>query len=126
MEKYAKEHKNPTALKKHAAAVKSRGGKYTIKGNVLHYHFPPINTTNKTKLIVIEEHTLAYLPPNSNSAGILHTSVLRGSHYNKWNNIDVRGKKIRLASKKDFEDYNVHFGGFGDTKLYAYKKIKKK
>ena len=80
-----------------------------------------IMDTEKIKLVVINEHTLGYLIPNSDYAGVLHTSILRGSTYNKRNNVFVKGQNVRLASAKDFEDYRVSFKGFNNPKEFEFQ-----
>jgi hypothetical protein len=76
--------------------------------------------TQRIKLVVINENTLGYLIPGSNYAGVLHASVLRGSHLNPLLNHDVRGANIRLASEQDFNDYRVSFRGFENPEEYEY------
>ena len=76
----------------------------------------------KIQLIVIDNHTLGYLIPNSTMAGILHTSVLKGSTLNQYDNVETKEKNIRLASKKDFEDFRVSFEGYENSDEYLYDK----
>lgn len=88
-------------------------------------------TKERIKLIVIDEHTLGCLRPNSNYADVLHASVLRGSPYStllsSLNPIllkrnDVWFHEIRLASAKDFDDYRVCFKGFDNELEYEFAK----
>jgi len=79
-------------------------------------------TTDKIKLIVIDEHTLAYSISDS-MAGILRTSVLKGSNFNEYDNVSLDGHKVRLASEKDFDNFRVSFKGFDNKEEYEYKEI---
>lgn len=80
--------------------------------------------SGKTKLVVLGEHTLGYIQPNSNYMGILHASGLRNSPYNILSApvFITTQDKIRLASKKDFEDFNVSFEGYENEEEYEYAK----
>ncbi len=76
----------------------------------------------RIRLVVIDEHTLGYIDPSEpNYAGILHTSVLKGSMLNKYNSVILLNKTIRTATKKDFDEYRVSFKGYSDKKKYIYK-----
>ena len=78
----------------------------------------------KTKLVVINEHTLGYIMPETpNYAGILHTSVLRGSYYNGMGGpIYIKNENVRLDTKKDFDDYRVVFSGYEKhPELYEFQ-----
>lgn len=78
----------------------------------------------KIKLVVVDEHTLGYIDPERpHQAGVLHESILRGAPFRVPASVEpilIEGKNVRLASKKDFEDFNVHFGGFENTEEYEY------
>lgn len=83
-----------------------------------------------TQLVVIDEHTLGYILPDQDKesplygAGILHTSVLRGSTLNPMTTgtVLLKGRKVRLATKQDFDDYRVSFQGYENNPEYEYAK----
>ena len=82
---------------------------------------------SKIKLVVIEEHTLGFIFPESIYASVLHASVLRGSpisgsFLSANEPILLGSKKVRLASEKDFDDYRVSFKGFDNELEYEYQK----
>lgn len=79
--------------------------------------------SKRIKLVVLEEHTLGYiLPGYPDYVCILHTSILRGSPYSPHGGaISVKGKKIRLASAKDFDEYRCVFKGFDNPEEYEYQ-----
>ena len=66
----------------------------------------------KTKLVVINENTLAYIPPMSNVASVLRASTLKGSRFNDFSQIHFNDESYRLATEKDFNEYNVVFNGY--------------
>ena len=76
----------------------------------------------KTKLCVFNEHTLGYIiPEQPYRVHILHTSILRGSYLNGHSSvIYVNDGTVRLASKKDFDDFRVCFNGFNNPELYEF------
>lgn len=75
----------------------------------------------RTKLVVFNEHTLGYiLPEMPDVVQILHTSILRGSYYTDRSRIYVSDGVVRLASKKDFDDYRVCFNGFNNSEKYEF------
>ena len=83
----------------------------------------------KIKLVVLEEHTLGYITElMPNYVSVLHGSVLRGSPYSIMNNNALIGNnKVRLATEKDFNDFNVSFEQYKnkskyDTTEYIYNK----
>lgn len=73
----------------------------------------------RVRLVVVNENTLGYVIPDTLNVGILHTSILRGSHFDKWGIIGAYSF-ARLATKKDFEDYRVSFEGFEDKTKFVY------
>jgi hypothetical protein len=81
---------------------------------------------DKIKLVVIDECILGYIQPNRTwpeTAGILHASILRGSTCGRlegW--IFTSHRAVRLASEKDFNDYNVSFDGYRNDPEYEYQK----
>jgi len=75
----------------------------------------------KTMLVVVDEHTLGYIFPQSFNVGILHTSVLKGSYLNAFSShIDYRYHNVRLATEEDFNDYRCVFGSFKNREEYEY------
>lgn len=62
----------------------------------------------KTTLVVVNEHTFGYIQPHSNSIGVLHTSILRGSPLSYWTpSIDPKGYNVRMATREDFDTYRM-------------------
>ncbi len=80
-----------------------------------------LNKGDKIKLVVIDGDTLAYVPPNSKEAYILHASILRGASQSS-NPIYLTDKKLRLAAEKDFDDFRVSFEGFNNEGMYEWDK----
>jgi hypothetical protein len=79
---------------------------------------------DKIKLIVMNEHTLGYiLPETPKYISILHTSLLKGSTFNAQSGPIYIGSQdtIRLASDKDFEEYRVCFEGYKNNSQYIFK-----
>lgn len=82
---------------------------------------------SRIKLIVYKEHTLACVFPESpRMAQVIRPSVLRGSHYPSYSNFLPDPKSVRLASEKDFDDFNVSFKGFDNKQEYEYAEITSK
>jgi hypothetical protein len=79
-------------------------------------------TTERTRLIVADEHTLGYIMPNSTMVGVLHASILRGATSSESPKPIYMFEKIRLASEKDFNDFRVSFQGYQNEIEYEYKK----
>lgn len=81
----------------------------------------------KIKLVVIDNHTLGCIDPNSDYATVLHTSILRGSNHGSASPITaispmfIKGKEIRLASKQDFEEFRVSMNYFDNPNEYEFK-----
>jgi hypothetical protein len=78
----------------------------------------------KTKLVVVDEHTLGYILPESpDYLGILHTSILKGSTLNSFSgSVCIKNRNVRLASEKDFDDFRVSFSSaYKNTNNYEYK-----
>ncbi len=78
-----------------------------------------------TKIVVKDEHTLGYiLPEKPDSLQILHDSILKGapSNYNHTGSVPIgKGDKIRLATKKDFDDFRVAWSkSYENEKEYTY------
>ena len=79
----------------------------------------------KTKLVVLNEHTLGYIIPSlPKYVQVLHSSILKGSPYGNWPGSILigSGDKIRLASSVDFNEYRVSETGFMNPKEYDYCK----
>ena len=81
-----------------------------------------MNVKGRIKLVVVDEHTLGYITPGLNGIRVLHASILRGSPYCDTSVIYEEGKKIRLASEQDFDDYRVCFDGYRNNPDYEYQK----
>jgi len=79
--------------------------------------------TEKTLLVVVEEHTLGFILPGRFNVCILHTSVLKGSYFNAFSShIDYRYYTVRLATEQDFEEYRCVFNGYKNDDQYEYNK----
>lgn len=82
----------------------------------------------KIKLVVADEHTLGYIIPETNSLGVLHSSILRGSPLGNDQVMAAKPlgifSKIRPASEKDFDDYGVMFDGYKNSGEYEYDETK--
>jgi hypothetical protein len=77
----------------------------------------------KTKIVVLNEHTLGYITPDlPNYVQILHSSILKGSPYGLHPDSILigSGDKIRLASSIDFNEYRVSERGFMNPREYEY------
>lgn len=72
---------------------------------------------DKTKLVVLNEHTLGYIVPNlPQYIHPLSISIRKGAPFetypsSKWIS---KNDKIRLASAKDFEDFRCSFEGYSE------------
>lgn len=79
---------------------------------------------DRIKLVVVNENTLGYIIPEiPNQYSILHASILRGAIFevNPSSKLINKSDKIRLASREDFEDYDVYFKGYNNPEIYEYK-----
>lgn len=67
-------------------------------------------STRTTSYVVVNEHTLGYVySDHPGMFGILHTSILKGSTYDRyedWRHLNGLDK-VRPATKADFDDYRV-------------------
>ena len=79
------------------------------------------------KLVVLNEHTLGYVWPSEldlpgfYSVGILSASILKGANKVEGSVPFTEGvDKIRLASKKDFDNFRHSFEGYANDKVYEY------
>ena len=82
----------------------------------------------KIKLVVVNEHTLGYIQPElPNYVGVLHASILKGSPIlgsplSSMESILINNSHVvRLASKKDFDDFNHASNGYFNPELYEFK-----
>lgn len=78
----------------------------------------------KTLLVVVGEHTIGYIDPSSPlHFGIFHASGLRRSPYSNIQGFAMLpNNEWRLATEKDFEDFNVSFEPYKDNENFLYKK----
>jgi hypothetical protein len=88
------------------------------------------NTTEeKTKLVVVDENILGYINPwDKNSVQVLKANIKKGATYttNTVYSLPLSSKsKIRLASKEDFDEFNVSFEGYKTDNNYEYQILKK-
>lgn len=77
----------------------------------------------RTKLIVIGEHTLGYIQPGSDYTGILHASILKGATITNspaMTSVITAGQTVRLATAKDFDEFRVVFTGYDNKKEYEF------
>lgn len=81
-----------------------------------------MSAKEKIKLVVVDEHTLGYVVEQmEDRAFVLHQSILKGAPWQLHpHDILLSGRKVRLASEKDFEDYRVCFEGYKDDPIYEY------
>lgn len=78
------------------------------------------------KMVVIDNHTLGYLIPNSNYAGVLKASVLRGAPcsgdpLSAMVPVLVNFADVRPASIQDFKDFGVSHEGYLKDSIYKYE-----
>lgn len=73
-----------------------------------------MTTTDKIKLVVVEECVLGYIfPEYPDTAHILHSSILKGANaYPSDGSIHIAHKEVRTANEKDFDDFRVCFNGY--------------
>lgn len=75
------------------------------------------------KLVVVNENILGFIFPDSNNVSILHASILKGCLTHSDNDgffMLNKNDVVRLATKKDFEDFRVQFANVYDTEEYEY------
>ena len=77
------------------------------------------------KLVVVNEHTLGYIHPElQKHLQIIHGSIIKGAALG-WKHgysLIVESDIVRLASEKDFDEYNVCFKGFNNENEYIFLK----
>ncbi|WP_176221490.1 hypothetical protein [Massilibacteroides vaginae] len=81
------------------------------------------NAEERIKLVVYKEHTLGYIDPKlPNNVNILHTSPLKGSpRITSDDSFCINNEnEVRLAGKKDFDDFRVSFNGYDNKDLYVF------
>ena len=74
----------------------------------------------RIRLVVVDEHTLGYIFPQSYYdkplglvyANILHASILKGAVNTERPILIGSTNKVRLANEKDFNDFRVCFNGY--------------
>lgn len=66
------------------------------------------------RMVVIDEHTLGYTEEGTNFANVLHASILKGATFTTQDGdrIYLKGRKVRTATVKDFEDFRVLANGY--------------
>ncbi|MSW53420.1 MAG: hypothetical protein F2817_21340 [Actinobacteria bacterium] len=75
---------------------------------------------DRIKLVVVDEHTLGFIFPQSYYdkpsglvyVNILHASVLKGAVNTADPILIGSTNKVRLASEKDFDDFRVVMNGY--------------
>ena len=79
-------------------------------------------TNDKIYLVVYDNHTLGYVRPNSNTVGILHSSILMGAVFELHPSTKLLSQfeHISLASESDFERLRVSFEGFKNNPDYIH------
>ena len=70
-------------------------------------------TENKIKLVVLDENVLGYIHPSRPEYIYpLRISILRGAWGDSWEPRLKNSGTFRLATEKDFNDFNVSFEGY--------------
>lgn len=78
---------------------------------------------NKIKLIVYNEYALGYIKPETpNKLNVLADNITKGAPFKVLCGPYFIGKKdkVRLASRKDFDDFRVSFEGYDNFEHYEY------
>lgn len=78
------------------------------------------------RLVVLNERMLGYIYPDRTSF-VVALAVEPGDCVSLLNAINMRryvsfDDKVRLATERDFHDFNVCFEGFRDAPMYMYNK----
>lgn len=81
----------------------------------------------RKKLVVLNECVLGWMIEGSNLVGVIHASILKGDYHTDYlSSLNPRltdeTDVIRLAGKKDFDEFNVSFEGFDNEVLYEFDK----
>jgi hypothetical protein len=80
-----------------------------------------VSKDTRIKIVVIEEHTLAVIRPNSMTADVLHSSILRGATFQVLPEPMLHeNRNVRLATAQDFENFRHHMKGFDNPKEYIF------
>lgn len=75
----------------------------------------------RIKLVVANENTLGYIQPETpNSLCILHASILKGSTFSNTSGSVNLPQNHRLATKQDFDNFNVFMGSFQNSEMYEF------
>lgn len=77
----------------------------------------------RIKLVVINENTLGYIrPEQKHNYFVIHASILKGATFELHPHCKLLNKSdvVRLASKKDFDEYRVSMNGFDNKKFYEF------
>lgn len=94
-----------------------RGNKISVNSNN--------KDMDKIKLIVYNEYALGYIEPETpNTVYTLSDSVIKGAPFRvHCEPYHIRTTdRVRLASKKDFDDFRVCFKGYDNSDIYEYDK----
>lgn len=84
----------------------------TIGKIFVHSYMKHENLSDKIKLVVVGEHTLGFIFPNSTMLSILRESVLKGAGWRLHDDplpLPRYGETMRLATEKDFDDFRCSF-----------------
>lgn len=82
-----------------------------------------LQTEGDIALVVLNEHTLGYIQLcNPHTLCILRESIVKGSGFSCTHTSLqlLPSDKVRLATKRDFEEYNVEFEGYENDNVYTY------
>lgn len=74
-------------------------------------------------LVVYKEHTLGYIDLSYlNTLNILQADIWKGAGWTLGYNpiMIVPSEEVRLASPRDFEEFNVCFDGYQKDNVYRY------
>ena len=80
-------------------------------------------TTKKTKLVVLGNHTIAYIDPRvPDTANVLRSRITMGSPCHDFQTVPVTENMYRLATPQDFKKIGLTFTsqGYANRKFYEY------